>query len=296
MRLVAAVTVALSLGIPGCQGVGIVDENGNRNSGRIAFLGRAGAFWQVFVIRGDGTELRQITHSDVEKSRVSWFPDAESVLVNTQHGDLVRVDVETGIEIELPFALRGMLDAVISPDGRTVGFSFTQSDSRDANELWTCALDGSNLRQLTNRAGLQHFPSWGPDGATLYYLSDLGPRGSHDIWRFSIADDADERLTFGDLRYLDVAVSSRGELAYSGNQKGSFDIWLKSPGVGPTRLTDDPALDAHPSFSADGEQIVFESSRGGSLNLWRISRTGGAVAPVTQLPAPGARMPAWAPR
>jgi TolB protein len=171
----------------------------------------------------------------------------------------------------------------------------TQSDSRDANELWVCDLDGAGLRELTNRAGLQHSPAWDPHGGKIFYLSDLGPRGSHDIWSISPDGSEDQQLTFGELRHLDVAISIRGDIAYSGNQEGSYDVWLKAPAAMPVRLTDDPALDAHPSFSPDGEELLFESSRGGTLNIWRIPRSGGASVQVTHLEAPGARLPVWSP-
>src|SRR5262252_2715167 len=110
---------------------------------RIAFLGRADSFWQVFVADGDGANSRQLTRSPVEKSRLSWFPDGDALLVDTQEGTLLRVDARTGTESRVALPVRGMLDAVVSPDGKRVAFSLTQSDSRDANELWVCDLDGS---------------------------------------------------------------------------------------------------------------------------------------------------------
>ena len=262
---------------------------------RIAFLAHTEGFWQVFVANADGTATRQLTRSPTEKARVSWFPDGRGLLVDTQEGELLRVDAETSTETPVRLPVLGMLDAVVSADGLKVTFSLTQSDSRDANELWVCDLDGGGLRQLTNRAGLQYEPAWDPRGARIYYLSNLGPGGSHDIWRISADGSEDEQLTFGELRYLDVAVSSRGEIAYSGNQRGSFDVWLKPPKQVPVQLTEDPALDAHPSFSPDGEVVVFESSRGGVSNIWRVARAGGPSQQVTRLNAPGARRPVWAP-
>ncbi len=215
--------------------------------------------------------------------------------MNTQEGSLVRTSAESGEETPIELRVRGMLDAVVSPDGKAVAFSLTQSDSPDANELWVCDLDGSNLRELTDRPGLQYQPAWDPRGEKIYYLSSLGPAESHDIWRIARDGTSDERLTFGELRYLDVVVSSRGEIAYSGNQERSFDIWLKSAGAKPVQLTDDGALDANPSFSPDGETLMFESSRAGALNLWRVARAGGPVVQVTHFESPGARLPVWAP-
>ena len=295
MRSPATLSALLLLGLVGCVATTPPGQVAPPATQRIAFLAHSEGFWQVWIANADGSDARQLTRSPTEKSRVSWFPDGGELLVDTQEGTLLRVDTETGTETPVPLPVLGMLDAVISPDGRQIAFSLTQSDSPDANEIWVCSLDGGNLRQLTNRAGLQHEPAWDPDGARIYYLSNLGPAGSHDIWRIAADGSEDERLTFGELRHLDVAVSSRGEIAYSGNQRGSFDVWLKAAKLMPVQLTEDPALDAYPSFSPDGEVVVFESSRGGSLNIWRVDRDGGPSEPVTRFAAPGARRPVWAP-
>ncbi|MEX2206577.1 MAG: hypothetical protein WEF50_10165 [Myxococcota bacterium] len=295
MRSPATLSALLLLALVGCVAPTSLVPQAPHPAQRIAFLAHSEGFWQVWIANADGSGARQLTRSPTEKARVSWFPDGRELLVDTQEGELLRVDAQTGFETAIPLPVAGMLDAVLSPDGRQIAFSLTQSDSPDANEIWVCDLDGSNLRQLTNRAGLQHEPAWDPTGVRIYYLSNLGPSGSHDIWRIAPDGSEDERLTFGELRHLDVAVSSRGEIAYSGNQRGSFDVWLKAPKLMPVQLTEDRALDAYPSFSGDGEIVVFESSRGGSLNIWRVARGGGQAEPVTRFAAPGARRPVWAP-
>ena len=42
----------------------------------------------------------------------------------------------------------------------------------------------------------------------------------------------------------------------------------------PRRLTSDPAIDTSPSFSPDGAQIVFNSDRGGSPQLYVMGADG----------------------
>jgi len=54
------------------------------------------------------------------------------------------------------------------------------------------------------------------------------------------------------------------------------------------------ADDASPSWAPDGRALVFHSTRGGGMNLWRLDE--GATTPVrlTQHPG-GARSPEWGP-
>jgi Tol biopolymer transport system component/imidazolonepropionase-like amidohydrolase len=58
------------------------------------------------------------------------------------------------------------------------------------------------------------------------------------------------------------------------------DLWLAER-RGTRRLTDDPYLDAFPSFAADGEAIVFVSDRGGTMDLWQLNVGNGVVTQLT---------------
>ena len=62
-------------------------------------------------------------------------------------------------------------------------------------------------------------------------------------------------------------------LAYSGNQKDNFDIWLRDLSTGSVeQITEHSAADRMPAWSPDGETMVFVSMRDdvkGDLYLWR---------------------------
>ena len=268
----------------------------SRVAGTFAYLAEKDGYWQVWIVREDGESGRLLTHSPVDKTRLSWAPSGKSLLVNTQTGHLLHVDAISGEEIALDFPMKGMLDAVLSPDGKRIAFSYTTSDSPDANELWVSDLDGSHARPLTRRARLQHSPTWDPnDGAWIYYSSGLGPGKGYDVWRIRPDGSGDQRLSFEGAYRLDTTVARDGTLAYSGNDQGAYDLWLKPVGKPPLALTQDPALDASPSFSPDGSKLLFESTRSGVLNVWMIPTRGGEPVQVTGHGAPGARMPVYAP-
>ena len=61
------------------------------------------------------------------------------------------------------------------------------------------------------------------------------------------------------------------------------------------RLTHGMAFDAQPRYSPDGEQIVFTSDRGGSENVWIISRDLADTVQVTDDERPCFRSPTWTP-
>jgi len=69
---------------------------------------------------------------------------------------------------------------------------------------------------------------------------------------------------------------TRWELAYEREVGGNLDIYVIPAGGGPEqRLTDDPASDALPRWTPDGQRIVFTSGRSGTPQIWEVPARGG---------------------
>lgn len=257
----------------------------------IAYLAYTEGYWQAWVMAPDGSAQRQVTHSPYDKNRVSWYPDGSALLVNGNQGELKRVELDTGRETPIPAPLKGMQDAVLSPDGKQIAFSLSTSDSVDDNNIWLIDVNGGNQQKMTNMQGLQHEPAWSPDGRYLYFLSGKGGQ-VHDIWRLTIATRATEQLTSSSLYHFDVAVAPAGKLAFSSNQSGNYEIWLRDEQGRSMQMTDNPANDAKPAWSPDWHTLVFQSSRSGHPDIWRIGLNGGKPVQLTHC-ATGCRAPAW---
>lgn len=283
-RGLAAVALGLVLG--GCHHA--------PSSAPIAFLAQGDGRWQVWWLPTPDGSPKQVTHLSQDVARLSWFPGGQEVLANLQDGSLIRVNVRTGATEPVTFPFAGILDAVIGPDGHRVAFSMSLADSNDRNDIWTYDLQSGDHRKLFAMPGLQHEPAWSPDGKSIYFLSGKGQQ-THDIWRVDVASGSTEQLTVNSLYHFDLAVRGDGTVAYSGNQGGNYDLWLLSPKGKPERLMDDAALDARPSWSPEGESLVFESTREGATpDLWRWDEDTRQIKRMTHI-AGGARMPICAP-
>jgi Tol biopolymer transport system component len=185
---------------------------------------------------------------------------------------------------------------VLSPDGKRIAFSLSLPTEMDRNRIWIADADGANAKKLTREGVLQHEPAWSPDGRFLYYSAGDGGQ-SHDLRRLEVATGAMEQLTAGELYHFDVAVSGAGDLAFSSNRSGNYEIWVMREGAKePFALTDDPGADGRPSWAPDGQTIAFDSTRGGRPNVWsvRVGAKGpeGEPVPLTEHPV-GARAPAY---
>src|SRR5690606_41016993 len=64
--------------------------------------------------------------------------------------------------------------------------------------------------------------------------------------------------------------------------RSNFEIWvMDADGSNKQRLTDHPAMDSNPVWSADGSAILFESWRDGNLEIYRMNADGSDVRRLT---------------
>ena len=100
------------------------------------------------------------------------------------------------------------------------------------------------------------------------------------------------RLTFDPGLQSEPTWSPDGKfVAYSSEQSGNFDIWIKPIGEGdPIQVTKSPAHDWQPDWSPDGQRLVFRSEREGG-GLYVVPAFGGAERKIS---ASGYR-PRWSP-
>jgi Tol biopolymer transport system component len=128
-------------------------------------------------------------------------------------------------------------------------------------QIATIKPDGSGFRELTKGPNNNGFPSLAPDGTRVVYRT-FGPDGD-GLRIMNLATSAITTLTSG---YDNFPLwSPRGDLImFSRIEKGDYEVFTIRPdGTDVRRLTSSPGNDAHMGWSADGEQIVFASSRMG---------------------------------
>ncbi|MGC4028885.1 MAG: S9 family peptidase [Steroidobacteraceae bacterium] len=83
-----------------------------------------------------------------------------------------------------------------------------------------------------------------------------------------------------DGRYIAFTLRSTDLAANRGNSD-LYLLDLSVAGAAPRRLTQDPAADYNPRWSADGRYLYFLSTRSGSAQVWRLALEGGEAQPVT---------------
>ena len=176
----------------------------------IAFVGEHGdrGAWDLFIIRPDGTGLRQLsdtggpqagsdTTPDGFWGRLGWSPDSRSVAtgVNTDPLGVRQFEIRSygldGRTETLVTDKHQLADPAWSPDGKELLLSRIGADPGD-EDLYIRRADG-RVERFADIVGQESQPAWSPDGQHVAFLWDLPD--SSDIGIIRVADKAVTSVT-----------------------------------------------------------------------------------------------------
>lgn len=248
---------------------------GQTNSQQVVFfIASFHHSWQIFQVDPNGTNLKQTITTAHDVLKLSLTADGQKLLYLTGDKKSFLLDLDTKERIEFETELKGTVDAVLSKDNSTLLFSLSTGGSNDANHIWLADITTNDITQLTHMEGMQYSPIWSHDDKSIFFLSGGGGQ-NEDIWRLDVASGSLNQLTAGQLYNFELSCSLDNEIAFSSNRNGDYEIWAMDPFGGNVRqLTHSPGMDSHPSWSPDGEHIVFVSTRSGQPALYIMDREG----------------------
>jgi Tol biopolymer transport system component len=201
---------------------------------------------EIHVMDADGTNVRRLTRNTAEERTPRWLPDGRIVFVfcpssppgtdERPECSLVAMRADgTGRE-ELArlgsMAPLGSTAALgdVSPDGRRVVYAQIEGQSHyQESELYVMNIDGTGRRALTDNDTGDAAPAWSPDGQRIAFMSnraESAPCDTHDCVGFK------------------------------------NELWvMNTDGSDVTRLTETPQEEFTPTWSTDGEKIVYSRER-----------------------------------
>src|SRR5215831_9155843 len=241
-------------------------------------------------------------------------------------GDLTRIQLVT--------------DPQVSPDGRRIAFVVTTlSEERDEylSNIWIVDAGGGAPRRFTAGPRRDLEPRWSPDGSRLAFLSERTPKDKLQLYVMPADGGEPTKLTALDNGVSSAAWSPDGSrvafVSPVGGQRepdseeekrksrparvitsvkyrfnGEGFIYDRGPhvfvvstdGAAPVQLTDGDFIDADPTWSPDGDSIVFASARHAerddddASDLWRVAAKGGTPQRLTATVGP-VMLPAFSP-
>ncbi len=149
--------------------------------------------------------------------------------------------------------------------------------------IFTMAVDGSDVRQVTRGDWVDQRPALSPDGETIAFVSDRG-RG---LWLVTADGSKEPRLlTEGQVLYR-PAWSRDGETLYAflitkeRRQAGTVTLHT---GIFTPFANDDRGNTHGPWPDPRGDRLIVHSDRGGAWRLWELPFDG---SPMRKLSPPG---------
>lgn len=258
-----------------------------------------GSASEIYAMRPDGSEERQLTDNAVMDDDPDWSPDGRQIVF------ISRVDSTPGAPGRRPdiyvmnadgSGRRRLLQVSDvaehprwSPDGSRI--SFAASDPAVAGfQPYVMNNDGSNVKLVRAMPGENFGLEWSPDGTRFLFLSNRSPRFWWTMYTMP-TDGSSEQQLAGDA----ACTSNVGPAAWSPDGSAiafSCDAsrvisTMRADGTAPVSLTAPTTTgdDFGPVWSPSGAQIAFTSSRavGGAnpVQVYVIDAIGGPLSQVT---------------
>lgn len=207
----------------------------------ISFLSTAGGTSRVLVQRVDGGEARPLTLGPGTPISQIWSPDGSQIAC------VFRLNDDWVLQV-YPAFFGGTPVASIS-----LGPRLTQARLL----RW---IDQSVYLQVSDpEVSLRRADLNGADPVVL-----------SDTWTLA-----------GTLRSLDVRPDGRA-VAFVQSIDGQEDLWVAEvDGSGARALTRDEFFERFPLWNGRGDRILYQSNRGGQIDLWEIDPRGGAPVQLT---------------
>jgi len=154
-----------------------------------------------------------------------------------------------------------------------------------SNQICLINADGTGFRRLTTDNTRQHYyPSISPDGNSVVYAAFREPN-IYEIYEMDIATGITTQLTdrLGNLNGPEISPDGT-TIAFKLSTPNSNQIWLMDrDGKNPRSIPNASGWD--PTWSSDGDSILFASDMQGLIQLYKIKLDGSELQKVSDLPA-----------
>jgi len=197
--------------------------------------------FDIFVAGEDGKITKQLTNSPGYDAEATVSPKGDKIVFTSDRsGDLELwiMDIDGKNQKQITSGLGYDGGAFFSPDGKKLVFRAsrpqTEAEVKEYKdllkehlvaptnmEIYTCNVDGSDLKQVTHLGKANWAPFYHPSGKKIIFSSNHHGQRGYDFQLFMVNED----------------------------------------GTGLERITQESMFNAFPMFSPDGKKLVFSSNR-----------------------------------
>ena len=241
------------------------------SASQIAFASERSGDREIWTMDSDGNNQTNITQNPAADYEPTWgmTPDGERIyFYSDRDGDFeIYWMTPTGGSQTNITGLAPAMDSSpdLSADGTMIAFDSDRDQSANV-EIYSMTHNGGSVTRLTDNPAFDFDPVWSPDGTMIAFVSNRD--GNNEIYAME-AEDVD-----GD---------------------GNGDNLV--------RLTTNGALDEWPSWSSDGNHILFSSLRSGNFEVYQMDPVdasppdgnGDNLVNINNTPLANETRPDWSP-
>jgi len=219
---------------------------------RIAFASDRYGNFDVFVMPAGGGEAARLTFHSADETPTSFTPDGRGVLFGAAvldaasnalfptaaQPELYRVGLDGGMPTQV--LTTPALHAAYDRTGRRLAYSDQRGFETEwrkhdrsafARNVWLWDVETDRHTRLTDFVADDRQPVWGPDGESLFFLSERS--GSFNVWKLDLARrGAPTQVTkHGPHPVRFLSASNAGDLCYAYDG----ELWVRPAATGEAR-------------------------------------------------------------
>ncbi len=266
------------------------------DNSRIAFSAMQDGKWNIYVMRADGSQQKQLTSNtpDIDYFSASWSPDGKRIAFSARHGknakgDIYVMNAADGSRIR-QLTVHPAHDSapVWSPDSKRIAF-ISDRDAKDPSgkdhemQIYVMRADGSEQRRLLETETHDYDPQWSPDSKRIVYYAEKGDR-KDQVWVVNADGSNPTLLTGGVGHNIFPSWSPDGKwILFTSQREGPEDDMtihaMKPDGTELKRLSDQPAFYAR--FTRDGARISFLTGKYPRNAIYVMNADGSGLKKIT---------------
>jgi Tol biopolymer transport system component len=265
-------------------------------NGLIAFQAQTDDGVQIFTVRPNGHELRQITNVDGDATQPDWSPDGRRIAFALNECSVAVMDAD-GSNLDViasdPDLCQG--DPSFTPDAtRLVYVRFDPVP--EVEEIWSMRLDGSDQRFVTGAGGPD--PNVSPDGRKLSFK---GAEGALFVQNMDGSGLVQVSPTVSVAYKHDWAPDGEHLVFSNNSDPGPTDAvniaTVRPDGSDLRYITHYPApvIAYAGGYSPDGQWIVFRLVKDGLYTVYRMRPDGSELHAILSSSTFVARNIDWGP-
>ncbi len=244
----------------------------SKDGKRILFQSNKTGKWQLYTIARDGTDLRRITNDDFNNYMADWSPDNERIaFVSDRDGneDVFIMKSDGSDLTNLTKHPARDIHPYWTNDGTRILFNSSR-EVRDGLTIFEMVPDGGSVKRLSTSNDVETCAHLSADGKRLVYLRAFG--GMNDeIYVLELATGKTTNVTKSNEGEGWPSWDDAGKrVFFSSRRNGTFCLFTANPdGSGLRQLTQPPSpwYDARAEVSPDGDEVVFNRQKDGSIGI-----------------------------